>query len=108
MKIIEIRDTQYGEVAYVFSEEDGKLYKLLVEDLTGFADTEEDKPPLRRLPRKKMRPVPMPTRDVEDDAQEELPLARPRVAPKSIIPSHLAGVFMKPGSPGAAEERREV
>ena len=105
MKIIEIRNTRYGEVAYVLDEERGRVIKLLVDDHTGYNEVgEDDRPPVRRR---------LPVREtVEEIAEEELPPekppVRPRVAPKSIIPPHLAGVFLPPDSPGAAVERRNI
>lgn len=111
MKIVEIRQTKYGEVAYVFDEQDGKLYKLLVEDLTNL----KDEVPLERIPRRRVRPVPMPMIDdglEEDDLpplkEEKSLVDKPRVAPKNIIPPHLRGVFIPQDQPGAAIERREV
>ena len=122
MKIIEIRTTQCGEVAYVFDEESGKIMKVLVEDWTRGEVEEEDAPPLRRLPRRKVRPVPMPTRGEDDvltvdDIPDDLPdipeqkqrkIPGPKVSPKSIMPPHMRGIFLKPDEPGAAVERRQV
>lgn len=111
MKIIEIRKTQYGEVAYVYDEINGRVLKLLVEDMTGYGE-EEERPIVK--PRRRIRPVDMPTYDggilEEEDLPplEEKPLAKPRVAPKNIIPPHLRGVFIPNDQPGAAVERREV
>ncbi len=120
MKIIEIRNTQYGEVAYVFDEESGKIMKVLVEDWTRNEVEEDDRPPLRRIPKRKVRPVPMPMRDADGaidindipDDLPEIPEQKPPVVPKgrprSILPPHLRGVFIKPDEPGAAVERRQV
>lgn len=118
MKIIEIRTTQYGEVAYVFDEESGKVMKVVVEDWTNGEVEEDERPPLRRLPKRKVRPVPIKMRgeeltidDIPDDLPditEQKPRVMPKVQPKSIMPPHLRGIFIKPDEPGAAVERRQV
>lgn len=102
MNIIEIKKTAHGEVAYIY--DNGRVLKLPVEDFTrnGYNDSEEQfevTPPVRRR-------IPV----VEETVDQEPPLvpAKPRVAPKSIIPQHLAGVFLPPDSPGAAVERRQI
>jgi len=132
MKIVEIKNTPDGEVAYIFDERAGKLYKIWVEDYT---QTEEEERPLPKpKPKQRIRPVEMPIFDGKreltvDDIPDDLPDRRPpartienentqeelppslRVTPKrnkSMIPPHLVGIFRKPGEPGAAIETRNV
>ncbi len=100
MKIIEIRNTPNGEVAYLFDGQ--RVMKVLVEDYTGGVSDYED-PPRRRIV----------TPPISEDIQfeEEIPqspVRRPVGRPKTIIPANLAGVFKQPGTPGAAVEERRV
>jgi hypothetical protein len=115
MKIIEIRKTNIGEVAYLFSN--GKIYKVLVEDLTGKyvenetrpvfeEDIEEETAPRRRIaPRQKGE---LTLDDIPDDLplgprREEISIPeigqdRPKPkgpAPKGI-PRNMADIFRKP------------
>jgi hypothetical protein len=113
MKIIEIRETDIGEVAYVLNE--GRIYKMMVEDLTGAA-----LPPLKEFaPRQKVKPVmPVPIKTIDegltiDDIPDDLPMA-PRRAEQPIpelgkvvpklpkgpipkgIPRDMVDIFRKP------------
>lgn len=112
MKIIEIKTTRSGqEVAYLFDESRGRVIKVLVEDMTRLAESDarsedyddfEPEPASRRRPR--IRP------QLEDAGLENDALIRGEDAkpPRSIVPPGLAGVFKPAGSPGAAEEIRNV
>ncbi len=112
MKILEIRKTQNGEVAYIL--DGGKLFKVLVEDLTGGSQIEEqdERPPLQQ----RVRPAPMPREAGEltiDDIPDDLPLGprreeRPipelgKAAPPKFkgpipkgIPRNMVDIFKKP------------
>jgi len=116
MKIVQISNTKWGEVAYIYDEEQGRVFKVAVDDLTNTGYDGDDRPEMpARRPRMPVRRVPVraPEEGVEEEYPEPEPPPtpqpmKPRVAPKSIIPPHLAGVFRKPGTAGAAEERREM
>ena len=117
MKIIEIRNTVYGEVAYVFDEVNQRVIKLPVDDFTGYNEVEEEiEKPV--YPRRKRRPKPM-IKNVEiteevdfenlPNEQEKVGPVRPKIMPKkTIIPASLQGVFRQPGQPGAAVETRQL
>lgn len=117
MKIIEIRQTRNGEVAYILDEERRSVIKVFVDDYTNPNKPAYEEPEAEmEMPRRrvKVRPVEMPTRGGEAEIYEdeifpekEKPNTR-RQAPPSIIPSNLAGVFRKPGSPGEAIESRNI
>lgn len=126
MKIIEIKQTRQGEVAYLFDEARGKIYKVWVEDMTQSrydrdeaADEPEDiDPGIRyeepRRPQPRSTRVRVHTRTVPQDDNEGLEdIATPEpklpIRPRpSMIPPALAGIFKPVGTPGAAEEVRRV
>ena len=130
MKIIEIRNTTYGEVAYVYDEYKGKIIKVLVEDQTGVSDYNdfEEQPqetvirPVRKIKRRIVREEP--EEEIEEDPRI-IPKERQQMViekgelvikekpvkigkPKTIIPRNLMGVFLQPDQPGAAKEERRV
>ncbi len=125
MKIIEIRQTKQGEIAYVW---DGrKIIKMFVEDHTRAARTpapeyeeeeflEEEEfveaPPVR-MPSVKLKPLRVPKNTpvrisdlpVDSEGLPDLPRGE---APKSIIPPGMRGLFIEHDQPGAAVERRKI
>ena len=123
MKIIEIRNTNVGEVAYILDEAAGRVIKVLVDDYTGYSENTEAEPErprrtVRRAP--KFQKVPGKELTVEDIPDFDLPPVqkevetekKPFVAPdkrrNSIIPPHLKGIFLPADTPGAAVEKRVV
>jgi hypothetical protein len=123
MKIVEIRINKYGEeVAYLWDEGKGKIFKVLVEDRTEDGEPiniyqQDDEESLRRPVKRKLRTIARGEEITVDDIPDDLPdlpeqvqrkLPGPKVAPKSIVPPHLRGIFIKPDEPGAAVERRQV
>lgn len=138
MKIIEIKNTSYGEVAYIFDEHKGRVIKIMVDDYTGIKgrgeeefdeqieeEIEEEVPRVRKAIVKKPIQRRVPKGEITiDDIPDEMFGDEPKnkrviqkepkefVAPdrkrNSIIPPHLRGMFIKPGQPGASEETRLV
>lgn len=119
MKIIEIKQTKYGEVAYIFDEQQGRVIKVMVDDYTMRKERERDYE-IKEEPEDDPRYT-RPTRrgfveDSEDNrGGEKLPpddepekKSQPLVKKRTIMPPYMRGMFIKPGSPGASEERREV
>jgi hypothetical protein len=116
MKIIEIRNTRDGEVAYIFDEETGRVKKVFVDDYTSSEkpyheeETFDEEPPRRRVVNNKtLRRAPVRTVEYETDETEEDIEDRTKIQERpSIIPPHLAGVFVPADSPGAAQEIRRI
>lgn len=117
MKVIEIRNTRQGEVAYILDEDTGRLIKVLVEDLTGFSGYNAERveeiieEPIvrRRIPTLRRPKTPVFEEEVVDEETSLAPAKiLPMKPPPSIVPPHLAGIFKKPDTPGAAVERRET
>ena len=132
MKIIEIRNTQYGEVAYIL--DGSRVMKVMVEDHTmnkypelevetEEIEYEEPRPRRRVMKAPRMKAVPQDDGpreiNINDIPDEMLDRRSPigekpnltnvtKVRRPNIIPPNLAGVFRKPGEPGAATETRMV
>lgn len=114
MRIIEIKQTKYGEVAYIFDEDNQRVIKLPVDDFTDLAYAKEnrerfvkyDEDAPVRIPR---RPSRIQSEEIEPEREEPRP--RPNLPDKpkpSIMPPHLRGVLIEPDQPGAAVETRRI
>jgi len=128
MKIIEIRNTAYGEVAYVL--DGGRILKVPIEDYTANKPAREGELEYEEMeierPRKKIKrrievgeetidnpiipsfiPKDKQQMVIEDDelVVKEKPVFKPQ---RQNIPRHLQGIFVGPDQPGHAEEVRRV
>lgn len=102
MKIIEIKKTTSGrEVAYIFDEQRGKIYKTLVEDLTG-TELEEDEPVYSPRPeptRRAVRRVPIPQNDFpleENDMEDSPTQPLPDKPAPQVIPPRFRDLLTPP------------
>lgn len=109
--IIKIVQTRFGEVAYLFDKQRGRVMKVLVDDYTTQdkpARPQYDNPDPGILePRDFITPemVDMLPDPVENRAPAPY---RPQEKKKSIMPPHLRGVFVDADTPGSAVEKRVV
>lgn len=120
MKLIEIKNTNRGEIAYLFDEQQNRVYKVFVEDLTqdrssrkrDIEDEEleyDDAPSSRHKSIIPFKVSIKPSVEVVDDQKTELPPRRQPVPLKrNIMPPGIAGVFTPAGQPGEAIEQRTV
>jgi hypothetical protein len=133
MKIIEIRQTSIGEVAYVYEEQTGKIVKVLIEDRTGYGDEEEvedvlpvytpSKRIIKRVQKRLIREEE--PEEVEEEVKEDVPLGPPKMAivndelivtreplakktKGNIMPAGIRSVFLPHDTPGSAIEKRNV
>lgn len=117
MKIIEIKNTTHGEVAYLFDEQNARVIKVLVEDMTppvrvpvkrrpAYEELEYEEEKVTEVPRR--RRIPTPQDDM--DEQEEMPLPANQRSPmkKNIMPPGVASIFTPAGQQGEAVETRRV
>lgn len=115
MKIIEIKNTSAGEVAYILDEQHATVFKVLVKDMTGISGTprrivptyEEFEYEEEPAPRRRVR---IPIHQVEAEDDQELPPppnSRPAMK-KNIMPPGIAEIFTPAGQQGEAIEKRTI
>ena len=123
MKVIEIRQTSRGEVAYLW---DGlKVIKTFVEDYTNPNKRASDDNYVEEYEEVEVEPVPMPVARVNtvkvpvrpqkarqpvlEMDEDGLPKLERSGPPKpSMIPPGMRGLFIEHDQPGAAVEKRKV
>jgi len=105
--------TKNGEIAYLFDNVEGKVYRCSIEDFDNNFQSEEEEeyvPPVRvpdkKIPSLKISKRKFATVEDEEDVNDEVNIpGRPKPA---MIPPALRGVFISQDSPGAAVETRRV
>ena len=110
MKVIEIKQTQRGDIAYIWDEQKQEVMKVWVKDYTRQTDPDpeyEDEEE-KFIPKLKTPKIISPKEPVLEMDEDGLPKLERGEQPKTIIPPGMRGMFIEHDQPGASVERRKL